>query len=205
MLEPRHMSERREAPVRGRRPVPEVTASVRDAAATFEATPPTPEDIAGTQGAQVVLPPDSAAAAGAKGVYPTIEQNTLLRDAGYMEMGLDPQDPSNELTDPEVPPEPPPGGGNGGTAAEAPVNNAVPAVTQSGNTLDCTMGEWSGTPTSYAYAWQMDGAPVGSDSATHTVVAGDGGKTATCVVTATNATGSTAAPPSNGVVVTEPA
>ena len=91
-------------PERGRRPVPEVSASVRDAAATFEATPPTPEDIAGTQGAQVVLPPDSAAAAGAKGVYPTIEQNTLLRDAGYTEMGLDPQDPSNELTDPDAPP-----------------------------------------------------------------------------------------------------
>ena len=105
-------------PERGRRPVPEVSASVRDAAATFEATPPTPEDIAGTQGAQVVLPPDSAASAGAKGVYPDILQNTLLRDAGYVQMGLDPQDPSNELTDPDVPPEPAAGG--------APTNVDVP-------------------------------------------------------------------------------
>ena len=38
------------------------------------------------------------------GVYPTIEQNTLLRDAGYVQMGLDPQDPSDELTDPDAPP-----------------------------------------------------------------------------------------------------
>ena len=110
MLEPRHMTERHGEPVRGRRPVPEVSASVRDAAATFEATPPTPEQIAGTVGAQVVLEPDSAAAAGAKGVYNTVEENTLLRDAGYVQMGLDPQDPSGELTDPEVPPEPAAGG-----------------------------------------------------------------------------------------------
>ena len=189
MLEPRHMSERRGEPVRGRRPVPEVSASVRDAAATFEAEPPTPEGIAGTQGAQVVLPPDSAAAAGAKGVYPTIEENTLLRDAGYMQMGLDPQDPSNELTDPEVPPEPPPGGGNGGTAAEAPVNNAVPAVTQSGTTLTCTMGEWTGTPTSYAYAWTIDGASVGGDAASYDVQAGGRRQAAVCTETATNAAG----------------
>ena len=98
------MSEHRAVPERGRRPVPEASASVRDAAATFEAEPPTPEDIAGTVGAQVVLEPDSAASAGAKGVYPTIEENTMLRDAGYVQMGLDPQDPSGELTDPDAPP-----------------------------------------------------------------------------------------------------
>ena len=96
----------------------EASASVRDAAATFEATPPTPEDIAGTVGAQVVLEPDSAAAAGAKGVYPTIEENTMLRDAGYVQMGLDPADPSGELTDPDAPPAP-----EGGAA---PTNVDVP-------------------------------------------------------------------------------
>ena len=86
------------------REVREPSASVRDAAATFEATPPTPEQIAGTVGAQVVLEPDSAAAAGAKGVYATVEENTMLRDAGYTQMGLDPADPSGELTDPDAPP-----------------------------------------------------------------------------------------------------
>ena len=110
------MSEQHAASARHeRRPV---SASVTDAAATFEAPPPTPEDIAGTVGAQVVLDPESAAAAGAKGVYPDIHSNTLLRDAGYAQMGLDPHDPSGELTDPEVPPAP-----EGGAA---PTNVDVP-------------------------------------------------------------------------------
>jgi hypothetical protein len=38
------------------------------------------------------------------GVYATVEENTLLRDAGYTQMGLDPADPSGELTDPDAPP-----------------------------------------------------------------------------------------------------
>ena len=84
----------------------------------------------------------------------------------------------------------------------APVNTAVPAVTQAADVLSCTMGEWTGSPTGYAYAWAIDGGPVGTDSATYTALPADVGSTATCVVTATNATGSTAAPPSVGVVVT---
>ena len=64
------------------------------------------------------------------------------------------------------------------------------------------MGEWTGEPTGYAYAWALDGAPVGTDAGSHTVAPEDVGKSATCVVTATNANGSTAAPPSNAVVVT---
>jgi hypothetical protein len=99
-------------------------------------------------------------------------------------------------------PETPPGGGNGGGGgATAPANTTTPAVTQSGTTLSCTQGEWSGEPTSYAYAWKLDGAAAGSDAATYDVQAGDVGKQATCVVTATNAAGSAAAPPSVGVVV----
>lgn len=89
-------------------------------------------------------------------------------------------------------------------AAGAPVNTAVPAVTQALDVLTCTMGTWDGTPTAYAYAWTLDAAPAGTDSATHTVTSADAGKSAVCTVTATNATGSTAAPPSVGVVVTDP-
>ena len=63
------------------------------------------------------------------------------------------------------------------------------------------MGNWTGEPTSYAYAWQINGNPAGTDAATYDVQAGDVGGTATCTVTATNANGSTAAPPSNSVVV----
>jgi hypothetical protein len=85
--------------------------------------------------------------------------------------------------------------------AEAPVNTGVPVVTQAADVLTCTQGTWDGSPTGYAYAWAIDGGPVGTDSATYTALPADIGLTATCVVTATNATGSTAAPPSVGVVV----
>lgn len=82
-----------------------------------------------------------------------------------------------------------------------PMNMDVPYVSQDADRLLCTMGNWEGTPTSYAYAWKVDGASVGSNAATYTTTADDVGKTATCVVTATNAAGSTVAPPSNSVVV----
>lgn len=86
--------------------------------------------------------------------------------------------------------------------AAAPANISVPHVSQTGNVLHCTMGEWSHEPTSYAYQWQGDGEDVGTNSADYTRTPGDVGKTATCTVTASNATGSTTAPPSNEVVVT---
>lgn len=94
------------------------------------------------------------------------------------------------------PPDPP--------ATEPPANTAVPHVQQESDVLTCTMGEWTGTPTAYSYQWQLDGADAGTDAASYPVQAADVGQTATCVVTATNAAGSTAAPPSVGLVVTEP-
>ena len=100
---------------------------------------------------------------------------------------------------------PPPGGGNGGATPAAPVNTAIPAVTQAADTLTCTMGTWDGEPTSYGYQWKVDGAVVGTDAATYTVQAADVGKVASCIVTATNVTGSTAAPPSADVTIADPA
>jgi hypothetical protein len=85
--------------------------------------------------------------------------------------------------------------------AMAPANIAAPYVSQAGDVLNCTMGEWTGTPETYSYQWQVDGSDVGSDAATYTVVAADVGKTAVCIVTATNAKGSTTAPPSNEIVI----
>ena len=98
---------------------------------------------------------------------------------------------------------PPPDGGNGEGAAptEAPVNRDVPYVEQRDTTLNCTMGNWDGEPTSYAYRWEIDGTQAGGDSADYTVNEADKGKSATCTVTATNAVGSTTAPPSNSVTV----
>jgi len=90
------------------------------------------------------------------------------------------------------------------TPTDPPGNVDVPHVSQAGDKLTCTMGNWTGTPTTYAYQWKLDGGDVGTDSATHTVTAGDAGKSATCVVSASNAIGSTTAPPSNSVVVTDP-
>ena len=111
--------EEQHTPRRERRPLPAVSASITAAASELGLEPPTPEQIAGIQGATVVLPPDSAASAGARGVYDNIEHNTMLRDAGYVELGVDPADPGAEV---DVPPEGGNGGngGNGGTATRRP-------------------------------------------------------------------------------------
>jgi uncharacterized membrane protein len=65
-----------------------------------------------------------------------------------------------------------------------------------GETLTCTMGNWEGAPTSYAYEWS-----TGGTGNSYVVAESDAGSTITCVVTATNGAGSTVAPPSNPVVI----
>jgi hypothetical protein len=88
--------------------------------------------------------------------------------------------------------------------AVPPANVDVPNVSQNGSVLNCTDGNWTGEPTSYAFQWKRGATNVGTNAASYTVVAADVGATLTCVVTATNAHGSTVAPASNGVVVTTP-
>jgi hypothetical protein len=91
--------------------------------------------------------------------------------------------------------------------AHAPANVQVPYVGCAptppaiGSVCTATTGQWTGSPTGYAYAWKRDGATaVGTNAATYTLVSADiGGHAITCIVTATNATGSQAAPPSNAV------
>lgn len=82
-----------------------------------------------------------------------------------------------------------------------PVNVDVPAVSLTGAMASCTMGNWQGEPTSYAYAWHLDGVANGATDATYTVQPDDSGHSLACVVTATNALGSTAAPQSNAVAI----
>jgi len=82
-----------------------------------------------------------------------------------------------------------------------PVNVDVPLVTQAGATLSCTMGNWTGEPTSYAYAWHNDGVANGGTGAMYSVAPEDSGHNLACVVTATNALGSTNAPMSNAVAI----
>ena len=99
--------------------------------------------------------------------------------------------------------------GSGAVSPPAPVaapqNTERPGIqgtTVVGNTLTCTPGGWTGSPTSYAYSWRRDGAAIAdATGATYALVAADAGRTITCTSTATNAGGATTAV-SDGVVVT---
>jgi Carboxypeptidase regulatory-like domain len=74
----------------------------------------------------------------------------------------------------------------------APVASGTPEV---GQTLSCTSGSWTGTPTpTFAFSWLRDGVPIASANAsTYVVQSADDGNGLTCKVTATNKTGSVAA------------
>lgn len=69
-----------------------------------------------------------------------------------------------------------------------------------GGSLTCTMGNWKGVPSEYAYQWTSDGEDVGTNNS-YVITQDDDGHSISCVVTATNQAGSTEAPPSNEIVV----
>jgi hypothetical protein len=75
----------------------------------------------------------------------------------------------------------------------APVNSVAPALSgtaQEGQTLTCSTGTWSGTPT-YTYQWKRNGSNIGSaTNSTYTLVTADVGQSILCTVTATNGAGS---------------
>lgn len=89
------------------------------------------------------------------------------------------------------------------TGGDAPSNTAAPAVTlstgngQVSSVLSTSDGTWTNTPTSYTYQWQTSSNGTtftdasGATSSTFTVPTG--AVAARCQVTATNASGSTAA------------
>lgn len=79
----------------------------------------------------------------------------------------------------------------GNSYGSAPVNTVAPVVSGTatfGQTLSCTTGTWTGSPTpTFTYQWQRSGSNIGSaTSSTYTLVAADVGNTIRCVVTATN-------------------
>jgi len=83
-----------------------------------------------------------------------------------------------------------------GTTATAPVNTVLPVVsgtTYVGDLLTTTDGTWTGTPTSFSYQWKRGATNIGTNANTYTLVSADANTNITCVVTATNATGSTPA------------
>ena len=81
-----------------------------------------------------------------------------------------------------------------GASATAPVNTVAPVVSgigYVGDLLTTTNGTWTGSPTSYSYQWKRGATNIGTNANTYTLVSADAGLNITCVVTATNATGST--------------
>jgi len=76
--------------------------------------------------------------------------------------------------------------------SEAPQVSGTPAV---GQTLLCSAGSWSGTPTpTFTYQWLREGAAItGATSESYTVQTSDQGHGLVCEVTASNSAGKTAA------------
>jgi hypothetical protein len=106
--------------------------------------------------------------------------------------------------------------GNGRAAADAaPANTATPTVTgtpQEGQTLRATPGTWSGSPTSYAYAWSRcdkNGdtckAVSGATDDAYQLGGGDVDHTLRVTVTAKNSDGSTSATSAPSAVVSSAA
>jgi hypothetical protein len=88
-------------------------------------------------------------------------------------------------------------------APTAPVNSVAPAVTGNaftGQTLSCSTGTWSQSPTDYAYQWKRAGSNISSaTSSTYVVVLADVGASVKCTVTAVNAVGAGTPTDSNAV------
>lgn len=86
----------------------------------------------------------------------------------------------------------------------APVNTVAPALSGDffvGQTLTCSTGTWTGSPTpTYTYQWRNAGVDIGgATNSTYVLVAGDDRDLIDCVVTATNSEGSDSEP-SNAVI-----
>jgi hypothetical protein len=78
----------------------------------------------------------------------------------------------------------------------APANTVAPVVSgdpTEGETLSCTTGTWTNSPSSYAYQWLRDDVEIGgATSSTYDLVFADIDAMVSCEVTATNAGGSVA-------------
>lgn len=75
-------------------------------------------------------------------------------------------------------------------ALKLPVNSVLPAITGTktvGQTLTCSAGTWTKSPT-ITYQWRRSGVPIiGATASTRVLAAGDLGATMSCTVMATNA------------------
>lgn len=75
-------------------------------------------------------------------------------------------------------------------AVSGPVNSVLPAITGTktvGQTLTCSSGTWTQSPT-FSYQWRRNGDPIsGATASTRLLAAGDAGKLMSCTVTAVKA------------------
>lgn len=73
-------------------------------------------------------------------------------------------------------------------ATSGPVNSVLPAITGTktvGQTLTCSSGTWSRSP-SFTYQWRRNGSKIaGATASTRVLQAGDAGALMSCTVTAT--------------------
>jgi hypothetical protein len=146
-------------------------------------------------------------------ITPTQEEANQIK--AHVILGRDAKAADDELPPPVVhdPPAPSQAEANeikvqsalGGIDITAPVNVDVPhlqpATAAVGDTVTVTMGNWDMQPSAYMYQWLSDGEPSSGDGNSYAVQASDAGHSITCVVTASNAVGSTVAPPSNPCAV----
>ena len=88
------------------------------------------------------------------------------------------------------------GGAQKSAPLGAPVNTVSPVIsgtTTLGSVLTSTTGTWTNSPSSFTYQWVRGFINVGTNANTYTLVQADSASAITCVVTATNASGSTPA------------
>lgn len=74
----------------------------------------------------------------------------------------------------------------------APANTSQPQISGSavvGQTLTCSPGTWTNSPTNFTYRWRRNGTIVATGQS-YTLVAADAGTAITCEVVATNGSGS---------------
>ena len=90
-------------------------------------------------------------------------------------------------------------------AGPAPSNNTLPAISGTpspGNSLTCSDGAWSNSPTGFAFSWKRDGSPIsGATAQTYAVQSADQGHTLTCTVITHNDGGSSSPATSAGVAI----
>jgi hypothetical protein len=89
-----------------------------------------------------------------------------------------------------------------------PSNATPPSIPSSGNVGDhvsCKPGNWTGSPSSFAFSWTIDTSIIaGQHASTYTLAAGDAAHTIRCQVVAHNESGDSAPATSNALSVAKP-